>query len=256
MSRRFNFTGRAKILKEDVKIVSSSSDGKLICHVHLYLNDYGFPADALVVVEAARGRVLRIRHEWGLSGKASTNDGACSEFDISSMGDSEGLRFRVLVVEPESCRLLGSAEGIYANDNQDNETPQRSLLPIVMRDLHGGIWELDDVRGTPTLALDINLGTKQELKSSPVLSAILPGVIRAILVSAVYEEGSAGNETDMDSGGSLGMWLNLAEKWAGCPPPTNSEHFEIDDWAGNAVTGFCREKKLRAQLASYIIQED
>lgn len=255
MSRRFNFTGRAKILQEDVTIVLKSNQDILTCDVHLLMDNYQFPADALVVVEAARGRVLRIRHEWGLVGKALAQAGACSTFDISTMGDSEGLRFRVLVVEPETCRLLGSAEGIYASSNQDDHTPQRSLLPIIMRDLHGGIWELEDMGETPTLVLDIHLGTKQELKSSPVLSAILPGVVRAILVSLVHNDTALKDEADVDSEDAIGMWLQLGEKWAGCPPPTSLDHSDIDEWAQSAVTSLPR-KSLRAQLAGYITQED
>ncbi|MBX8529136.1 hypothetical protein K5D53_01390 [Pseudomonas cichorii] len=255
MSRRFNFTGRDKILREHLQIFVVASESQLTCRVFLNLTSYKIPADAQVMIEAARGRVLRVRHSWGLAGKALTADGAFSEFDISSLGDQEGLSFRVLVVEPETRRLLASAESVSANDDMGDQTPQRSLLPIVMRDLQGGVWELEDMEENPTLVLDINLGTKQEIKSSPVLSALLPGVIRAILVSLVYEHQDTGGDDDGDSECSSDRWLSLGVKWAGCPLPDNLDHRDIDNWAQKAVTGFCREKKLRHQLASCITQE-
>lgn len=261
MSRRFNFTGRVKILREDVKIILEPRGNRLICNAYLQLGDYKLKPDAQVVVVAQRGRALRIRHEWGLAGKAFAADGASSEFDITSMGDPEDVRFRVLVVEPGSCRLLATAEGVEAHNTQDDQTPQRSLLPIVMRDLQGGVWELENMDETPTLVLDKTLGTKQEIKSSPVLLSLLPGVIRTILIYLAYEQQDSGNddENDAGEGSSSGMWLEQGEKWAGYPYPSNAEqHREIDEWAQKAVTGFCREKKLRSNLANAMAmtQED
>ncbi len=251
MSHRFNFTGRVKILKEDVKIIIESHDNKLICNVLLRLERYNLRADAMVVIEAERGRVLRIRHDWGRAGKAFTSGGASSQFDISSMGDPEDVRYRVLVVEQESCRLLATAEGLEAHSTQDGETPQRSLLPIVLRDLHGGVWELENMEESPALVLDSGLGTKQEIKSSPVLLSLLPGVIRAILTYLAHDQQGEGpdDESDVADGNTISMWLVQGEKWAGCSYPRTGEHSDIDEWAQNAVTGFCKEKKLRGSLA-------
>lgn len=260
MSRRFNFTGRVKISREDVKIIIENHDNKLICNVQLRLDSYNLRADALVVIEAERGRVLRIRHDWGRAGNAFVSGGASSQFDISSMGDPEDVRYRVLVVEPESCRLLATAEGLEAHNTQDGETPQRSLLPIVMRDLYGGVWELENMDETPTLVLDSALGTKQEIKSSPILLSLLPGVIRAVLTYVAHSQQGMGadDESDIAEGNTTNMWLIQGEKWAGSPYPTTGEHSDIDEWAQNAVTGFCKEKKLRGNLTMVMemTQED
>lgn len=254
MSRRFNFTGRSRILREDIKIVLEPQGDKLICNVQLRLNDYNLKPDAQVVVEAQRGRVLRIRHDWGLAGTAFAVDGASSKFDISSMGDPEDVSYRILVVEPKTCRLLATAEGVDAHNTQDGETPQRSLLPIVTRDLHGGVWELENMDETPTLVLDRALGTKHEIKSSSVLLSLLPGVIRAILIYIAHGQQGTGedDENDTGEGSTSNRWLEQGEKWAGCPCPNTTDHSEIDDWAQKAVTGFCGQKKLRAILADAI----
>lgn len=260
MSHRFNFTGRAKILKDDVKIVLESHANKLTCNVQLRLEGYDLKPDAQVVVEAERGRVLRLRHDWGLVGKAFAPGGAGSQFEISALGDPEDIRYRVLVVEPESCRLLATAEGLEAHNAQDGEAPQRSLLPIVMRDLHGGIWELENMDDTPTLVLDSALGTKQEIRSSPILLSLLPGAIRAILIYLAHDQQGEGreDESDMAENNIKDMWLGQGEKWAECPYPTTAEHSDIDEWAQKAVTGFCREKKLHGTLsiAMDMAQED
>ncbi|PTR29556.1 hypothetical protein [Pseudomonas sp. GV085] len=256
MSRRFNFTGRTKILRENVRAIVEQRDGGLFCNIDLMLTDYHLRPDALVVIEAERGRVLRLRHESGKAGVASSDWKRGSEFDISSMGDPEDIRFRVLVVEPQTCRLLAVAEGIQACNNEDSQVPQRSLLPIRMEDLAGGVWELE-MGDTPTLILDSGLGTKQELKSSPILFAILPGVIRAILVNLAHEHGiSSDDEVALGEEDDSGMWLSLGVKWAGDPLPNTGTYVDIDDWAQKATIGFCREKKLRNRLANFMSEEE
>lgn len=257
MSHRFNFTERTKISKEDVNITIEHRDNRLICNVTLKLESNKFNYDASVVVEAERGRVLRVRHDWGCAGDAFTADGASSEFDITSMGDAEDVRFRVMVVDPNSCRLLATAENLEAYDRENGEHPQRSLLPIKMRDLQGGVWELENMDDMPTLVLDSNLGTKQELKSSPVLSALLPGVVRAILVYQAYanQDTISDDELATDCGGPT-TWLALGKKWVGEPNPNNGNYQEIDDWAQKGATGFCREKKLRDRLVNFLALED
>lgn len=257
MSRRFNFTGRTKILRENVRAIVEQRDGGIFCNIELMLTDYDLRLDALVVIEAERGRVLRLRHEWGKAGVASSDWKRGSKFDISSMGDPEDIRFRVLVVEPQTCRLLAVAEGIQACNNEDSQVPQRSLLPIRIEDLAGGVWELE-MGDTPTLILDSGLGTKQELKSSPILFAILPGVIRAILVNLAHEQHgiSSDDEVALGEEDDCGMWLNLGAKWAGDPLPNAGTYVDIDDWAQKATIGFCREKKLRNRLANFMNEEE
>lgn len=259
MSRRFNFTGRTKICKEDVRAIIERRDDGLFCNMDLMLGNYNLRVDALVVIEAERGRALRLRHEWGTAGVALSSWKRGLEFDISSMGDSEGLQFRVLVVEPKTCRLLASAEGIKAYNEGELQLPTRSLLPIRMEDLSGGVWELE-MGEIPTLILDSGLGTKQELKSSPILFAILPGVIRAILVNLVHEQLGTSNDDD-DDGSNDGendcsTWLNLGATWAGVSFPNTENYLDIDEWAQKATIGFCQEKKLRNRLANFMSDED
>lgn len=257
MSRRFNFTGRTRIIREHIRVFAEQRAEGIFCRVDLKLTNYSLKPDASVVVEAERGRTLRLRHEWGQAGVASPDWQHGSEFDISSMGDFEDLRFRVLVVEPVTCRILAVAEGLEACSREDSHTPQRSLLPIRMENLHGGVWELE-IGETPTLILDNGLGTKQELKSSPVLFAILPGVVRAILVYLAHQHKGRGDDEDADIGeqDDAGTWLSLGSKWAGVPFPQTGDYMEIDRWAQDAATGFCRDKKLRNRLISLVREEE
>jgi hypothetical protein len=257
MSRRFNFTGRTKILREDVRAIIEQRDGKLFCNFDLMLADYKLSLDALIVIEAERGRALRLRHQWGTAGITIAGWKRGTEFDISAMGDPDGIQFRVLVVEPETHRLLATAEGIKSSNNGDSQAPQRSLLPIRMEDLAGGVWELE-MSETPTLILDSGLGTKQELKSSPILFSILPGVIRAILVNLAHEQNDIGSDDEFtsDDENDSSVWLSLGKNWAGASVPNAATYLEIDEWAQKATLGFCREKKLRNRLAALMSDED
>lgn len=254
MSRRFNFTKRTKISSEDVTITLEPKDNQLFCDVRLKLGNYKLKAGAQVIVEAQRGRVLRIRHNWGLAGRAFSQEGASTKFDITSMGDPEDVQYRVLVVEQSTCCLLATAEGIKADDPLTGQSSKSSLLPVVIRELHGGVWELENLEETPTLVLDSSLGTKRELQSSPILLVILIGAIRAILTHLAHDQQGLAKDDDGDTAGSSvsGKWLEQGEKWAGLPYPSSTDHKEIDAWAQNAVSGFCLEKNMCSILASTI----
>ncbi|MCY1561925.1 hypothetical protein D9M68_992490 [compost metagenome] len=110
--------------------------------------------------------------------------------------------------------------------------------------------------GTPTLALDVNLGTKQELTSSPILFSILPGVIRAILVYQAQERPEEDEDEETGESSSSTLWLEMGGKWAGYSCPPNADYRDVDEWAQKAVTGFCRERKLRSRPSSFMSQED
>ncbi|MDR0191007.1 hypothetical protein RCO22_18845 [Pseudomonas yamanorum] len=257
MSRHFNFTDRKKIDIDDVRVVLEERDKKILCHVDIRLGAHEFPPDSMVFIEAERGRAFRHREKWGAVGIPTTGWSSGADFDITDVGDPEGVRFRLLVVEPVVCRLLAAAENVLATSSGEAMEPQQSLLPIRMDNLSGGVWALDMDGGVPTLILDSGLGSKQELKSSRILYAILPGVVRAILANLAHEyKGDLQDDDGLDVSDIPSVWLNLGERWAGENLSGCDTHAEIDRWAQLAANGFCKEKRLRDELAKAVRAED
>ncbi|MCS4312016.1 hypothetical protein M2397_002311 [Pseudomonas sp. BIGb0381] len=257
MSRHFNFTDRKKIDIDDVRVVLEEHENRIFCHVDIRLGAHEFPPDSMVFIEAERGRAFRHREKWGPVGVPTSGWRTGNNFDITAIGDPEGVRFRLLVVEPVVCRLLAAAENVQATSSNESVEPQQSLLPIRMDDLSGGVWALDMDGGVPILVLDIGLGSKQELKSSRILYAILPGVVRAILTNLAHEyRGDKSGDDGLDMSDVPAVWLNLGERWAGEDLSGCDTHSEIDRWAQLAANGFCKEKRLRDELAKAVRAED
>lgn len=257
MSRHFNFTDRKKIDIDDVRAVLEERENRIFCHVDIRLGDHKFPPDSMVFVEAERGRAFRHREKWGAVGVPTSGWSNGKNFDITAVGDPEGVRFRLLIVEPVVCRLLAAAENFQATSSSESMEPQQSLLPIRMEDLNGGVWALEMEGGVPILILDTGLGSKQELKSSRILYAILPGVVRAILTNLAHEyKGDKLDDDGLDMSDVPAVWLNLGERWAGEDLASCDTHPEIDRWAQLAANGFCKEKRLRDELAKAVRAED
>lgn len=253
----FNFTGRQKILHSDLMIALNSFDGKSNYQLDLKLGGYNLRADANVFVEPERSRAQRMRHDWGAVGVQSITDWKLGRsFDISEMGDIEGVRFRVIVVEPGTCRIVAMAEKIYPKNSDDSVAPQSSLLPVRMADLRGGFWELDYESDGPVLTLDSGLGSKQDLKNNKIfISVVMPGVVRSILTTLAHEHlgDTEGDEGPLSAGDSNSTWLKLGLRWAGYLPAVN--HNEIDAWAQKAMNSFYKDKKLRDKISSALTEE-
>lgn len=253
----FNFTGRQKILHDDLRVTIDSSGGKAFYQLDLKLGDYKLSADANVFVEPERSRAQRIRHNWGTIGAQSSTEWKLGRrFDISEMGDLEGVRFRIIVAEPSTCRILAMAERIHPKNSDDSLAPQSSLLPVRMADLGGGFWELDYESGGPILTLDVGLGSKQDLKNNQIfMSVVMPGIVRSILTTLAHEhlgEGD-GDEGASNVGDANGAWLKLGLRWAGYLPA--AKHDEIDIWAQKAMNSFYKDKKLRDKIRSALTEE-
>ena len=63
-TRRFNYTERKKILREDASVILRSEDAGVAFDAHLRLAAYQLPQDAKVLVEAYKAPVL-MRFDMG-----------------------------------------------------------------------------------------------------------------------------------------------------------------------------------------------
>jgi hypothetical protein len=232
--KRFNYTGRKKILRDDVKIrLHGSFDDKPVVDVSLDLDDYDFPTDGMVYLEPQRKtRFMRIplgRSAHNLRENGLTLD----EFD-----DADGLKFRVKVVDDAKGLLLGIAEGLCPYDKDDKQDKnQQSILPVSCTDLssYGVLWRVDFDDNEATLQVEKELGSKEQLvRSSWFQGFILPSAMHQIL-SRIMLEGAWDSElTDSDEWATA--WLLFAEQLgAGKPPSEDSDTQTKMEWVDMAV---------------------
>ena len=230
--KRFNYTGRKKILRDDVKIrLQGDFSDQPIVDVAISLSDYGFPQGGSVFLEPQRKtRFMRI--ELG----EAANSVRCNSIKLTEFDDALDISFRVKVVDASQGLLLGIAEDIkpYSKDDQLDEN-QQSILPVSSVDLssYGVLWRVSQDDQKAVLELERELGSRdQVVRSLMFRSFILPAAMRQILVRVLSE-----NEWDTE----LSDLQDLSTRWllftrqigAGMPELNAADRNE--EWIDNAV---------------------
>lgn len=241
--KRFNYTGRKKIFREDVKIrLHADFRDKPIVDVVVDLSDYGFPMSSNVYLEPQRKtRFMRI----GLGEVAYSlrrNSIELTEFD-----DADGLNFRVKIVDEDHGLLLGIAEGIKPYNKDDElDQNQQSILPVSSADLSswGVLWRIGWGDQKAVLEIERKLGSRDQVVRSLMFRGfILPAAMRQILVKIVTEDW----DSELSDPQELSTrWLLFAKQiGAGLPEP-NAE--DQEEWIDNAVRLLTNMVGVRQQV--------
>jgi hypothetical protein len=241
MKRRFNYTGRKRVNRDQITIKLKHENGaKVSFDAEILLNGVNLPDDAVAYVEAYHKTDYR-RYSFG----TVNNLVPLEDTDLSHLGHIENLKFRVKVVDEsdEHGRILAVADRIGPTGSL-----QRSpILPVEFRDLGNQIWRLsfDDVDG-PILEFNENIpDAHHKAKSDPELFLyVYPAVIREVLTHIIFIDGVSDiNQPDPDWQKG---WLNFARQFIDVEPPQLLDHEkddfdgeEIRKWIDNAVEEFC-----------------
>jgi len=245
--RHFNYTGRRRLKREDVRIHLLEEDGRVSFAAHLNLQGYRLPADALVFVEAYRQYTL-MRFAFGSVGRLRP-PASCS---LSEFTSSDGVRFRVIVTqdaEPRG-RLLAAADRITPR-REDEPEDTVPLLPVrADEDLEHEVFRVD-FSDDPLLLINAAADDWREVTRHPAFAALAyPSILREILTRIVVVEGY-GDLDDPDDWRS--RWLLFARLvlHAGEVPGSSAPHFERLDWVDETVKAFCRQQTLMSHFGRY-----
>lgn len=228
--KRFNYTGRKKILRDDVKIrLHGNFNDTPIVDAAINLSDYGFPPECSVFLEPQRKtRFMRI--ELGqVASSVRRNSIQLTEFD-----DALGLDFRVKVVDTSKGLLLGVAENVrpYNKDDQLDDN-QRSILPVSSVDLssHGVLWRVVQDDQKVVLEVERELGSREQVVRSLTFRAfILPAAMRQILVKLLSDDGW---DPDLSDPQELSTrWLLFTRQIGAGVPEKDAEN---EEWIDDAV---------------------
>jgi len=251
MIRRLNYTGRKKILREDVRIAVTRRERlPSLFKATLSLADYDLPADARVFIEAYR-QTTWMRFDAGTVAIPSQE-----EFELVEFGEPDGVLFRVRVRSPREsdARVLAEADQISgATEGESAAEPRESLLPVKGEDLDDLVWALEtDPR--PLLKINSRLGNWRAVARHPAFEAlVLPAALRLILKEAVGQEGADAG----DAATWWGQWLRYASRLPGAPEfdpdrPTEDQ----EEWIDETVRAFSRSRETLKRFASFFEEED
>lgn len=252
-TRRFNYTERRKILREDAAILLRAEQGGVGFEAHLRLSDYKLPQDALVVVEAYKAPVL-MRFDMGsVALPKRPVSTLLTEFD-----PPEGVRFRVKVmgVGDQTGRLLAVADQVTPQGLDEQMAGQRAIITTEGADLGEIVWTLSLEQGPdlPRLKVNEKLGDWRSIARSPHFTYLVyPEVLRQILNFVLMEAGWDREDPD----DWCTQWIRFGERLpgVGAAPEKSDPSEDRVEWIAEAVQSFCRSRNLRERFSSLLTGE-
>jgi len=242
--KRFNYTGRKKILREDISIcLHGDFDARPVVDVAIDLKDYDFPGDAKIYLEPQRQtRFMRF-----LIGECEVTEIHARLLELTEFDDADGLSFRVKIIEPNQGKLLGIAENIKPyNKDEKLDDNQQSILPVRSADLTqaGVLWRVDYGDQEAVLEIEKELGGKEQVVRSLLFKGfILPAAMRQILAKVVSDDW---DESLADPQELSTRWL-MFTKQAGAGLP-DKNHPDQEDWLDDAVRVLARRIGVRQKI--------
>lgn len=237
MIRRFNYTKRQRIEKQNIDIVHDAEDSSDSgFSATLDLNDMDLPPDAQIVIEAKRERSSR-RFHWGtVASPLPPQDSRLTDLPPNPS-------FRVMVVAADgSGRLLALADHLKARRAGGTD----SLLWLEEKDLGKEVWRLDfGEQGNPTMFVNENIsGISEAVRQDDAFrSLVIPEALRAILTRALIIDDC---DPD-DDAGPWNEWLDFVHEFYenNIPVASDDEREEANerrDWIDEAVDAFAKQR--------------
>lgn len=184
MKRRFNYTKRKRIEREKISISLNRQNGKVNGFMlnKLELDDMDLSPDSKVYIEAYYRTELE-RFDFGTVGERDSK----TSRDFTSIAYRNNLKFRILVVDPGSHRLLACADRIVPEEPEE----EKSILPVEFKNLDHEIWriEYDGDEGAPILCINKEIPGIHHIAKEPQFQIyVYPAVVREILTHMVFVE--------------------------------------------------------------------
>lgn len=229
---KLNFTGRERILREEIRVSPKENGGNVVSFgISLDNSRMGLPGDAQLIVEAYHKSEFR-RFEWGtVAAPVQPKD-----TDLSGLGNSANLKLRVKVVNYNSKHgcILGEAEGIPI---VETETDKKSILPIYFTDLRNQIWRITynpENEGEPVLEVRSTLKPFAQGNPEFFFNVYPPAFAQILWHLLSVRKVRAESEENADWENN---WIKFAVRISGQNPPAGEE--DPGEWIKDVVDTFC-----------------
>ena len=250
--RRFNYTGRKRLRRSDMRITLHEHHGAPHrFDADLSVTGYDLPRKAFVFVEAQR-QTSWMRFRFGTVANATPQDDlVLTEFD-----SSEGVLFRVRVTSTDDPKalLLAVANRIRARRPDEVEQNRVPLLPVKADESLGDQVSRVDFSDYPLLLINADVGHWQTVARNPVFASLVyPAALREILTRILYVEEHFDTNDNEDWRSNR---LRFAALLPSVPePPSGSDDESVDDWIDEAVASFCRRFAMMSRFQQYWSEE-
>lgn len=242
LSARSNPTGLREIDRSKVTIAMSDvGNRKTFSLERLDLSKTEFKERLKVVVIARAGNTSG-RFELGMTDSFSREPNEIANLDLS-----HPLRFRILLHEEGSPKLIGSVENLRARDESQSE----SLLPMESAHLGERVWRLLITEDGPILQFNSVVfpsaaGAENFL---PFSSLVLPEALRQVM-QKIGED--PGNLDDDDS--PWYPWAKWLEAIGATRPPSDEDNENFSNWCDDVVDRFCTRSRFATTLQANLLK--
>ncbi|HIC46463.1 MAG TPA: hypothetical protein EYM37_00715 [Methylophaga aminisulfidivorans] len=248
MLRTFNYTGRHKILQNEVsfEVLEEKGQSSPCFNVNFEINQRDMPKDAKLYVEAWY-KETRQRFDFGTLGHIiPPTDRQLNQLDLTGTAN-----FRVLVVDESSehALILASGEGFRFDFNDEEKS---SLLSVRALPLDNLCWKLDfDDLDKPELIINNNIpNALEKMRSDPIFQAlILPSAMSQILSKYLFSE-----DVDIDSDG-FNKWLGFSQNFTDSSP-IEMDIQEREKWLDDVIEQFAKRFEFSKRLIDAYTDEE
>jgi hypothetical protein len=241
MKRTFNFTGRKTINREDVPVTIDRTTSGLSFNANPKLEEYDFPEDAEIWIEAYRGNLIK-QCSWGRVSQLEVPvDRGLSDFEVP-----DGIQFRLRVVslaDGNLLKMVGEADHIAPINAEENPDNRKPLITPVPYDLGQQLWKIDFLSDPPSLLINNQAkdGWKDIARSSAFIALVYPQVMRSMLFKILIED-----EWDEDGLDWQDNWVQFAKRiYTVCVLPSVSDNEGREKWIEEAVDAFASSRNLK-----------
>jgi len=244
MIRRFNYTGRKKILRSRISVRTSRTTGGLLSFdADMDFEGLSLPVTGKVFVEAYRRAYFR-RFPCGTAFSLRPS----RETVLDGIDPGTLVIFRVKVVDRKG-RIVAAADRIIPKRAEEEPADRFCLLPVEFVDLGHAVWRLDLESDWPCLQLNSRVDQIRETaRSDPsFLVLVYPEIVRQILYRIVVEEDHNDPGTDPDDWMSRWLRFVLDLSGRGVLPPCGESEPVLQEklrWIDDAVEAFCSHHQV------------
>ena len=242
--RCINFTGRKRIRQEhiDIRFAPAERGQPRQATINIDMSGWNFPINSAIVLEAYH-RSNAMRFPCGTIGSPNIPQVVALDFLDSSAPIL--FRLKVVGVDTRPGCLLGSAERIRAVSSEDEADGQRSLFPIVSREIGEQLWKVDFTDAGPELVLNLQISDfRHTLVRDPILKGtILPAALRIVLeklVSNPITHDVGGDSWEVD-------WITFCKERLNSDDLPDSSVEDVEQWILDTVDKFCCLHKFVTQ---------
>jgi len=240
MIRRFNYTGRRKLPRENInlRLIRNGSAMTFSAEINGF-ESLDLPGSAQVFVEAYH-QATYMRFDFGTIAQLQIPP----DRQLTAFYDGSPVNFRVKVVEAsgEAGRILAVADHLNPV-REDDDSKRDPLIPVRMVGGMGQeIWRVVWDATGPVLELNQEqAGIKETILQKHIFrSMVLPEVLRTVLTRILMDE----MDKDEENADRAKLWLKFVATIHDEAEPDDRESPTVDNWVNRVVQSFCSRHRF------------